>query len=597
MPFYKTKIFSFWRRAKNTCLSFWVFKKFFKKEKSLNDQIELDKKLIYSLSPRKIPDGKQLKHLRKFLKPREVLFIRISLLIFVLSFSFLVYSFFSKKIIFLPKQGGTYSEALVGYPKNINPLYSAGREVDNDISSLIYSSLFRYNKSGILEEDLVEFFEIKDEGKEYLIKIKDNVKWHDGSNLSADDVVFTFDLIQNESYRSPLRQVFIGVNVEKVDELFVKFILPEAHAPFTSLLTFGILPKSLWENSNPDSIVLSELNLKPIGSGPFKFKSISKTKSGEIREYILEANQDYYENSPYLKAIKFIFYPDNQEAIKALNDKQVLGLNKLPFSQRNNLLARNSLYIRDLVQPQIISLFFNETKNESLKDKDLRLALAQGINKEELVSEIFSNAYRKADAPFLEESLAYNSELETISYLPDLAGDFFAEKELKLELTTVDAGSNLVVAEKIKNYWQALGVEVEIKAVSGEQIIEIIQKRDFQVLLYGQSVGGDPDIYAFWHSSQIASGLNLAGYSNETVDRLLVEARTINNLEERMGKYKEVQKELLNDVPVIFLYSPAYTYVQAKDLRGFSGQVLIEAGNRFNDIIHWHIKTKKKIAW
>ena len=597
MSFFKTKIIPFWRQAKNAYLSFYLFKKFFKKEKSLNDQIELDKKLVYSLSPRKIPDGKQLKHLRKFLKPREILFIRICLVIFVLGLAFFAYSFFSKKIIFLPKYGGTYSEALVGYPKNINPLYAAGREVDNDISSLVYSSLFRYNKAGILESDLVEFFEIKEEGKEYLIKIKDNVKWHDSSDLSADDVVFTFNLIQDESYRSPLRQAFVGVSVEKVDELFVKFILPEAHAPFNGLLTFGILPKSLWENSNPDSIILSELNLKPIGSGPFKFKSISKTKSGEVREYVLEANQDYYGGQPYLKEVKFVFYPDRQEAIKALNDKQILGLNNLPFSQRNSLLAKNSLYIRDLAQPQVISLFFNESKNESLKDKDLRLALAQGINKDELVSEIFSDVYRKVDSPFLEESLAYNSELEVISYLPDLARDFLKEKSLKLELTTVDTGSNLAVAEKVKSYWQALGIEVVIKAVTGEQIIEIIQKRDFQVLLYGQVIGGDPDIYAFWHSSQIASGLNLAGYDNETVDRLLVEARTINNLEERMGKYKEIQKELLNDVPVIFLYSPAYTYVQVKDLRGFSGQVLIEAGNRFNDIENWHLKTKKKIAW
>lgn len=597
MSFFKTKIIPFWRRAKNAYLSFYLFKKFFKKEQSLNDQMALDKKLVYSLSPRKIPDGKQLKHLGKFLKPKEVLFIRICLLIFVLSFSFLAYSFFSKKIIFLPKYGGVYSEALVGYPKNINPLYAAGREVDSDISSLVYSSLFRYNKDGILEADLVEFFEIKEEGKEYLIKIKDNVKWHDGTSLNADDVVFTFNLIQDESYRSPLRQAFTGVSVEKVDELFVKFILPEAHAPFNSLLTFGILPKSLWENSNPDSIILSELNLKPIGSGPFKFKSISKTKSGEIREYVLEANQEYYDGRPYLKEIKFVFYPDRQEAIKALNNKQVLGLDNLPLSQRTTLLAKNSLYIRDLIQPQVISLFFNESKNDSLKDKNLRLALAQAINKDELVSEIFSGAYRKVDSPFLEESLACNTELEAISYSPDLARDFFKEKELKLELTIVDTGSNFAVAEKIKSYWQALGIEVEIKAVSGEQIIEIIKKRDFQVLLYGQATGGDPDIYAFWHSSQITSGLNLAGYNNETVDRLLVEARTTSNLEERMGKYKEIQKELLNDVPVIFLYSPSYTYVQSKDLRGFSGQVLVEAGDRFSDIENWYLKTKKKISW
>lgn len=559
--------------------------------------MELDKKLVYSLSPKKIPDGKQLKHLRKFLKPKEVLFIRIALLIFIISLGFLSYSFISKRMDYLPDYGGTYSEALVGYPKNINPLYASSREVDNDLSRLIYSSLFRYNNDGILENDLVEFFEIKEEGKEYLVKIKENVKWHENNGyLNADDVIFTFNLIKDESYRSPLRQSFIGIEIERIDDFFVKFVLPEAYSPFINFLTFGIMPKNLWENVNSESIILSELNLMPIGSGPFKFKSILKTKSGDIKEYFLEANKDYYQGEPYLKTLKFVFYPDHQEALKALNDKQVLGLS-LPYSQKGSLLAKNSLYIRDLIQPQIISLFFNDKNNNSLENKDLRLSLEKAINKQEIVQDIFSSSYQVAAGPFLKNSLAFNNTLNNTEFLPEEAKTFFSEKEIKLELTVVDTGSNLMVAEKIKSYWQEAGVNVELKIVSGEQTMDILKNRNFQVLLYGQEIGGDPDIYSFWHSSQIDSGLNLAGYKNDEVDKLLTEARIEINNDQRMEKYRRIHELILNDVSVIFLYSPAYLYVQSKDLHGFIGQTLINTSDRFNNISSWYIKTNTKINW
>lgn len=593
MSLFKSKIIPIWKRVKNTCLSFC----FIKKNRKLSDQMELDKKLVYSLSPKKIPDGKQLKHLRKFLKPKEILFIRIALFIFVISLGFLSYSFISKRINYLPDYGGTYSEALVGYPKNINPLYASSREVDNDLSRLIYSSLFRYNNDGVLENDLVEFFEIKGEGKEYLVKIKENVKWHeDNGYLNTDDVVFTFNLIKDESYRSPLRQSFVGIEIEKVDDSFVKFILPEAYSPFVNFLTFGIMPKNLWENVNSESIILSELNLMPIGSGPFKFKSILKTKSGDIKEYFLEANKDYYQGEPYLKTLKFVFYPDHQEALKALNDKQVLGLS-LPYSQKGNLLAKNSLYIRDLIQPQIISLFFNDKNNNSLANKDLRLSLEKAINKQEIVQDIFSDSYQVAAGPFLRNSSAFNSELASIEFLPDEARTFFSGKEIKLELTVVDTGSNLMVAEKIKSYWQEIGVNVELKIVSGEQTMDILKNRNFQVLLYGQAIGGDPDIYSFWHSSQVDSGLNLAGYKNDEVDKLLTEARTEINNNQRMEKYRKIHELILGDVSVIFLYSPSYLYVQSKDLRGFTGQTLINTSDRFNNISSWYIRTNKEINW
>lgn len=593
MSFSKNKIISFWRQTKTACLSF----SFLKKNKRFSSQEDLDKKLVYSLSPKKIPNSKQFKHIGKFLSSKETLLIRVCLFVFIIGLSFLVYSFFDRKIVLLPKSGGIYTEALVAYPKNINPLYSSSREVDSDISRLVYSSLFRYNKEGVLENDLVDFFEVKEEGKEYLIKIKENVKWHDEGYLTAADIVFTFNLIKNESFRSPLKGYFDKASVEKIDDYFIKFSLSEAYAPFPGLLTFGILPEYLWENANPDSIVLSDLNLKPIGSGPFKFKSILKTKSGEIKEYLLEKNEDYYNGVPYLKGVKFIFYADRQEAIKALNDKQVLGLSSIPLSQRNELLAKNSLYIRDLVRPQIISLFFNPDKAESLKDKELRQSLTAAINKQEIVDDVFSGVYKVATGPYLESNLSLNSDFSAAGYDYEKAKNFFSDKKIKLQITVVDVANNVAVGEKIKKQLESFGLEIEIKAVSGEQILDIIKTRDFQILLYGQAIGGDLDIYSFWHSSQITHNLNLAAYKNETVDQLLSEGRIEINEEKRKEKYQQVYQSIIEDAPAVFLYSPVYSYVQTKDVHGFSGDTLIETSDRFNDVNNWYIKVNRKIVW
>src|SRR5665811_2003477 len=134
----------------------------------------------------------------------------------------------------------------------------------------------------------------------------------------------------------------------------------------------------------------------------------------------------------------------------------------------------------------------------------------------------------------------------------------------------------MCIRDRIKEYWEQVGVEVEVKIISLEQALSVITNREFDVLLYGQLVGGDPDVYAFWHSNQIGSqGLNISSYKNEDVDKLLTEARTLVSQEERKEKYFQFQNILTDDVPVIFLYSPSYTYVLNKKVQGFSGQVII----------------------
>ncbi len=588
----KNKTASSRRRARAT----WSFFGFLKKPPV--SQEDLDKKLVYSLSPRKIPTGDQIKHIKKFLNPREFLIVKICALVILVNVIYLGVSFIKRHLEYLPAAGGEYVEGVVGYPKAVNPLYAVNPDIDGDLSRLIYSSLFKYDQNGNLTADLAENTDISADGKEYTIKMKSNIKWHDGTELTADDVLFTLNLIKDPLYRSPLRSALAGVNAEKIDDRTIKFTLSDAYAPFKEMLTFGILPKDLWENINPDSAVLADLNLKPIGSGPYKFKSLVKNKDGELKEYRLTVNENYYGQKPYIKDISFKFFTDYSEAIKALNDNQVAGLSYLPFNYRKELLAQDSLNFHELVQPQIVSLFFNRDKNKALADKDIRVALASALDKDGIINDVFSGVYKRADGPILSGNFAYDEAITKYAYSPETAAATIKNKPLTVVLTVVDSGSNIAITEKIKAYWEKAGATVTIRAISGEQAVSIVTDRDFEILLYGESVGGDPDVYAFWHSSQIgAKGLNLAAYNNAEVDKLLVEGRTITDVSERIARYKKFQEIITNDLPVIFLYSPTYTYVQEHQLKGFSGTTVIEPADRFNGVSSWYLKTSKKINW
>ena len=297
----KTKIILFVKRTFQA-LSFFAF---FKKKKV--NQAEIDKKLVYTLSPRKIPSGNQLKHLNKFLNPKENLIIKICLLLIFVNLVYLGVSFLKKYLVYSPVSGGEYIEGVVGYPKTINPLYAVNRDIDSDLSRLIYSSLFKYDQNGALVNDLTESVTINN-NKEYIIKIKSNVYWQNGDKLTVDDILFTLDAIKNPDYRSPLRSSLSGVEVEKVDNETIKLTLGTPYAPFLEILTFGILPKNIWGNVSPSAAALSDLNLKPVGSGPYKFKSLLKNKEGDIKEYNLTVNDSYYSLKPYINNIKFKFF-------------------------------------------------------------------------------------------------------------------------------------------------------------------------------------------------------------------------------------------------------------------------------------------------
>jgi peptide/nickel transport system substrate-binding protein len=544
----------------------------------------------------------------------------------------------------VPTSGGKYIEGLIGSPKYINPLYAQASDVDSDLAYLVYSSLFDRAMYGKLKNDLAKNYSISDDGKIYTIEIRDDAKWHTGGGLNADDVIFTFYAIKDGQYNSTLRNVFIGVSMEKINDYSFKFILSEPYAPFLELLTFGILPKDLWSEIIPESASLAELNLKPIGSGPYKFKSIVKDKSGRVKEINLTVNDDYYSPTPYINDLSFVFYSNIEEAISGLNNNSIQGISYLPASMIGNLVAKDSLSLHKLAQPQINGIFFNQ-KIGVLKDKKLRQALAYAINKNKIISDLDGSA-SQANGPIPSDNFAYKSNIKNYNFNPADAEKLLdeigwkiielKEEDLKiareninsedqnkkleaenmavlgagkwrkkdnnfliLHLATVDNRENYLVAENIKSFWENVGIKTIIETVLPSEIqANVIIPRKFEILLYGQILGGDPDSYVFWHSSQSdENGLNLSNYQNKDLDKILEEARLTFDIETRKQKYYQFQDILLEDLPAIFLYSPFYNYAQTKKIHGFQANSILMPRDRFSGIANWYIKTAQKIIW
>jgi peptide/nickel transport system substrate-binding protein len=571
-------------------------------------QNQLDKKLTLSLTKNRLPNLKQLKYLPHVLSQGERKIVKIfTAIILICLFALGIVAYF-KNTKEAPAFGGEYTEGLIGSPRYLNPLLAQTNDADLDLASLIFSGLFKHNQNLETIPDIASSYEISSDNKVYTIYLRKNVKWHNGENFTADDVIFTVNMIRDPAFRSPLLPSLRGIKAEKIDDYVLKFTLLEPYAPFLENLTFGILPGHLWINIPPANANLAEYNIKPIGTGPFQFKSLTKDKFGNIRSYVLASNENFYDDKSYIKKLTFKFYPDFESAIDALKSKEIEGLSYLP-KEFQGTIKNKDLKSYSFNLPQYTALFFNPKNNDALKDKLVRQALAYNIDRDKIINEVLKGDGQKIDSPILPGFIGFNPDIKKYNFDPAAAAGLMdqanwklidgkrknKDKQLELTLTTVDQSENYNAVEIIKNNWEALGIKVNLQIIPTSQIQkEAIEPRNYQILLYSEIIGADPDPYPFWHSSQISNpGLNLAVIPDRNIDQLLEEARKTNDIEERKLKYIQFQNILAENIPAIFLYNPIYTYITSKDIKGINLTRIIVPDDRFAEIEKWYINTRR----
>ena len=476
------------------------------------------------------------------------------------------------------KDGGTYAEAVLGPLTTLNPLYSS-TPAEQSSNKLLFSSLYTYDDTGNLSDDLAMSMDVGQTGKEYVVKLRDDVKWSDDTKLTAQDVVFTVNLMKSADVRSVMYGNWVDVTAEALDDYTVKFTLPAQYASFQHALTFSVLPKHILQDVPQGSIRQSTFSVTPVGSGPFKLRLLQNAPDGRHKIANLSANSNYFKGAPRLARFELHGYNDQEDMVKALQTGEVnaaAGTNV----QKSDL---PSTYVTKEypVNSGVYSLFNSDSA--ILKDTKVRQALQTGTDTAD-VRKAVGYPVPELSLPFVDSQLSGEGVPEPVKFdeakaktILDDAGwriptgenvrQNSAGQLLELTIVTVKDPTYEKVLERLAGQWRRLGVKVntDIKDPAGgaqDFVQSVLQPRAYDVLLYKLVIGVDPDVYAYWHSSQASRlGYNFANYRSTVADEALSSARARTESDLRNEKYKAFAEQWLKDAPAIGLYQSVLQYV------------------------------------
>jgi peptide/nickel transport system substrate-binding protein len=533
--------------------------------------------------------------------------------VFVLSSLTLLFQVNENFLVAIPTRGGTLTEGVIGTPRFVNPLLATS-DADKDLSALIYSGLLKEDGSGNLVPDLAESYTISNDGLTYTFVLKNNAKFQDGTKVTADDVVFTINKLQDPALKSPRALAWNSVTVAKVNDTTVTFTLNQPYAPFIYNTTLGILPKHIWNEVSNDSFPFSTLNIKPVGSGPYAVTKVTTDSSGLPTEYDLKANSTYTSGEPYITNIIFKFYQNENSLIYAYGNKDVNEINSISPENMSSIKRTDGTTLQ-IVQERIFGIFFNQNQNPVLVNKEVRQALDVAIDKQALINTVLHGYGRAIDGPLPTDddtspAMTPDQRISTARAILEKAGwtqgsdgiyvkiDKKTKKvtdTLALSLSTSDAPELKAEAEMIQADWTAIGAQVDVKIFEiGDLNQNIIRPRKYDALLFGEIVPAGNDLYPFWHSSQRNDpGLNISMYANVKTDKILESLRTTSDPDEQISLEKSFETQIQADDPAVFLYAPDFIYVVPKNIQNMKLETVTEANDRFNTISSWYTETTK----
>jgi peptide/nickel transport system substrate-binding protein len=452
-----------------------------------------------------------------------------------------------------PDYGDTYVDTLLGDASYLNPLLATD-SASGSINNLIYNGLVKYDKNIKLVPELARSWSVSKDGLTIIFKLRKNVYWHDGIPFTADDVKFTYDRLIDPKVKTPYSSDYMLVKqVVAVDKYTVKVVYKEPFAPALESWGMGMVPKHIYEkgdfNTNP-------ANRQPVGTGPFKF---TQWKTDE--KLVLSANDKYYEGKPYLNKVIFRVIPDQSVQFLELRNQSIdsMGLSPDQYKAYPEFFEHYTKFRYPSFQ---YTYFGFNLQRPLFKDKRVRLAIAHAINKKELIDGVLLGMGQPATGPFVPQSWAYNPDIKDYEYDPAKAKQLLAQAGVKsFEFTILtNQGNKLreLACQIIQNQLAKAGIKVNIRISEWSAFIHnFVDKRNFDVVVLGWSLSRDPDQYAIWHSGQIKEGqYNFVSYNSPIVDKLLEKGRREFNQHERQKIYRQIHKQIFDDIPYIFLYYP-----------------------------------------
>ena len=500
---------------------------------------------------------------------------------------------------------GTYAEAVQGPVNTLNPIF-ATTSAEESAGNLLFSRLLSYDQTGHLNYDLASNMTISDDKMTYTVQIRPDAKWTDGIYVRAKDVVYTVNLLKNPATRSTIKG-WNDVTATIVDDRTVAFKLPAVYAAFPHALNvLPILPEHILRDIEPSAIRENAFSTNPIGSGPFSLRFIQDIDKTTGRKIIhLARNSSYYRGIPKLDRFQLHVYGDSEAIVRAISTAEVNAASDLSITDAAKINKERYAIEQNPVNSGVYALF--NTSGPVFQDKKIRQALQAGTDTT-AVREAVSKDLPELHLPFVNGQLfgdvpaAPVYDKATAERLLDEAGwklDGTVRKKegiaLKLSVVTIKNNDFEKALETLAKQWRGLGITVTTTIVdpsnpaqSGLQ--DILQKRSFDVLLYQLTIGGDPDIYTYWHSGEISSGYNISNYANPFSDDALLSARSRTEPDLRNAKYLSFARQWLADAPAIGLYQATSQYAYSKSVHTIpSDQVLISATDRYANVLYWSV--------
>lgn len=502
---------------------------------------------------------------------------------------------------------GVYTEGLINdKPTILNPLFTDFSDSNREISGLIFSGLVKYDPRSKTFVDDLAHLTLSEDKKTYRFTLKDKVLWQDEEPLTIDDVYFTYhDLIQNPDFQNPIvRANFEGVEIKKVDDKNITFTLDKPNSFFITNVNIGILPQHLLKDTPVKDLLSNSFNLKPIGSGAYKADTTLETQNDGREKITLTLFDSYYGPKPKIKMIHLVVFPTAEQLAKEAGT-----LNIIPKASQEivNQLNTGRFTWTPYELPQYTAIFLN-MDSAILKNDKVRLALQKAIDKQELLK-LFQNK-TAIDTPLLELSQSdwiykpskdeANGALFDSGYKLDKTSKEPLRKDakgntlkLKLLVRAYDEGSPLAdetnkLVTFLVNSWKTIGIQVEPQFEDTNGFNERLKKRDYDLLLAGQSLGYNLDTFAFWHSSQAsANGLNLSNYKSFAADSLIERIRNTFDNQTKEQLLKDLGGVISNDIPAIFLFRPQYLFGNDQKVKGIELKNLDYPSDRFAHMEEW----------
>lgn len=523
-------------------------------------------------------------------------------------------------IVDVPAAGGELTEGVIGTPHLANPLFAIS-EADKDIVSLVYAGLMKVESDGRLVPELAKSYTVSEDGKTYTFTLRNGVTFHDGEPITADDVEFTIRKAVDPAVKSPKRANWEGVIISVPNPEQIVFTLRQPYAAFLESTTLGVLPKHLWKVLDPEQFAFSQYNAQPIGAGPYKIEVVKKNNLGVPTQYSFVPFEQYALGSPLISKLTFTFYPSEEAAIEGYGIGEIEALNTLTPQKADSVKKPGSTILQAAL-PRIFGVFFNQNQNALFTQKEVRAALEMAVDRDEIVASVLNGYGSPLTGPIPADFLTDLSASSTNPVSASASSTAHVEDAKKLlakngwklgdngvmqktvkkttstlafTLSTTNSEDLIKTAQLLKKQWEMIGAKVDIaSSESGEFNQTVLRPRKYESLLFGEVVGRNLDLYAFWHSSQRNDpGLNIALYTNAKADKLLEQARSESDGTKRAKLISQFTQELSKDQPAIFLYSPSFLYLLPNKVQNVQLTKTSDPSERFAEIERWFINTER----